>query len=60
MEPSSDRPDLVSTEEAVRLLEVAPSRIQVMVDEGLLTPVDQGGERRFRRGEVLALRDLGG
>jgi len=30
-----------------------------MVEEGILTPVGEG-ERRFRRAEVLAARELGG
>lgn len=61
--PSSPPDDLVGVEEASRLLEVAPDRVQVMVDEGMLTPVEGGGQGaglRFERSEVLALRQLGG
>lgn len=52
-------PELIDADEAARLLEVTRDRIDVMVDEGLLTPV-AGQEARFRRSEVLALRELGG
>jgi hypothetical protein len=55
-----DPAELVGVEEAARLLEVAPDRVQVMVDEGLLVPEDGPGELRFPRGEVIALRELGG
>jgi len=51
--------DLVGVEEASRLLGLEPGRIHVMVEEGLLTPVGEG-EMRFRRDEVVALRELGG
>ena len=51
--------DLVGAEEAAGLLEVAPDRIEVMVAEGLLTPVGDG-ELRLSRSEVLAARELGG
>ena len=50
--------ELIGPEEASRLLEVEPGRLDDMVDEGLLTPV--GADRRFRRAEVLAVRELGG
>jgi len=51
--------DTVDAEEASALLEVPPDRIDVLVQEGLLTPVGDAEERRFRRSEVLAVRDLG-
>ena len=51
--------DLIGVEEASALLEVTADRVEVMVEEGLLTPVGTG-ERRFRRAEVLAARELGG
>jgi hypothetical protein len=41
------------------LLEAPPDRLDVLVEEGLLTPLGAGEERRFRRSEVLAVRDLG-
>lgn len=51
--------DLVGAEEAAALLEVAADRIEVMVAEGMLTPVGDG-ELRFSRAEVVAARELGG
>lgn len=69
-------PDLVGVEEACTLLQVVPDRIQVMIDEGLLSPVGlqgpqglqageggeggEGGAPRFLRAEVMALGELGG
>ncbi|HEX2574801.1 MAG TPA: MerR family transcriptional regulator [Aquihabitans sp.] len=56
-----DPNELIDDAEAATILEVTPDRIQVMVDEDLLTPA--GGEqagRRFRRAEVEALRLAGG
>jgi hypothetical protein len=41
------------------LLEVTPDRVEVMVAEGMLTPLGDG-ELRFARAEVLAARELGG
>jgi hypothetical protein len=61
MAPQTEPPssELIDADEAARLLEVARNRIDVLVDEGLLTPA--AGERaRFLRSEVLALRELGG
>lgn len=52
--------DLIDLDEAARLLEVTPDRIMVMVEEGLLEPIGGSGETRFGRGEVEALRELGG
>jgi hypothetical protein len=34
--------------------------VQVMVEEGLLDPVEGEGELRFERGAVIAVRELGG
>jgi hypothetical protein len=57
----SDVPrDLVSFDEVCALLEVTPDRVQVMVDEGLLDPVERDGELHFERGAVIAVRELGG
>lgn len=53
-------PDLVDATEASRLLEVGLAQVQVMVDEGMLTPVAGQREQRFLRSEVLALREAGG
>ena len=52
-QPTDD--DLVTDDDAARILEVDPSRVAVMIDEGLLTPVGDG-ERRLRRSEVEAQR----
>ena len=57
---SADLPDLVDLEEAARLLEVSPDRVMVLVEEGLLDAVTDAGDLRFDRGEVVALRELGG
>jgi hypothetical protein len=51
--------DVVSADEASALLEVTRDRVDVMVTEGLLTPLGEG-ELRFSRAEVLAARELGG
>jgi hypothetical protein len=59
-ETGSGAPDeLIGVDEASTLLEVTPDRVEVMVEEGLLSPVGDG-PRRFRRAEVLAARELGG
>ena len=52
--------DLVGVDEVCALLEVTPDRVQVLVDEGLLEPVEGHGELRFERGAVIAVRELGG
>jgi hypothetical protein len=59
---SRDPGALVGIDEAAELLEVARDRVPVMVEEGLLTPVDEEGVDgpRFRRAEVIALSELGG
>jgi hypothetical protein len=60
MTSAAGAPDeLIGVEEASALLEVVPDRIEVMVSEGLLTPVGEGA-LQFRRAEVLAARELGG
>ena len=51
--------ELLDAEAASALLEVPTDRIDVLVEEGLLTPLGDAGARRFRRSEVLAVRDLG-
>jgi hypothetical protein len=51
--------EVVGVDEASALLEVTPDRIEVMVSEGMLTPLGEG-ELRFARAEVLAARELGG
>jgi hypothetical protein len=57
---AEDPAELIDAGEAARLLEVAPDRVQVMVDEGLLTPADDGVGVLFMRSEVEAIRLLGG
>jgi hypothetical protein len=52
--------ELIGVDEAAEILEVARDRVQVMVEEGLLTPVTEVGEPRFRRADVIALSELGG
>jgi hypothetical protein len=52
--------DLIDVGEAAQLLEVTPDRIMVLVEEGLLEPIGDSDEPRFGRGEVEALRELGG
>lgn len=52
--------DTVDPEEAARLLDVPPDRIPVLVQEELLTPVSDTEGLRFKRAEVLAVRELGG
>ena len=52
--------DLLEAAEAARLLEIDEGRIQVMAEEGLLHPLDTDGASRFRRSEVMAVRQLGG
>jgi hypothetical protein len=52
--------DLVGMDEVCALLEVTPDRVQMMVEEGLLDPVEGDGELRFERGAVIAVRELGG
>jgi hypothetical protein len=54
--------ELIDVAAAAELLDVATDRIEVMVEEDLLTPV--GGESstawRFHRSEVLAVKLAGG
>ncbi len=54
--------ELVDMATAAVLLEVAHDRVQVMIDEGLLTPVQgsDGGGLLFSRAELMAVRELGG
>jgi hypothetical protein len=54
---SAHEDDLLDADAAAEVLQVAGDRIEVMVEEGLLTPEDDG---RFRRAEVEALRHQGG
>jgi hypothetical protein len=58
--PTPYNDDLLVPAEAARLLGVPEDRIPVLVDEGLLTPVDGPDGPRFAEAEVRALRLLGG
>jgi hypothetical protein len=56
----TDAPDeLVAPDEAAEALGVTPAQVDVMVEQGLLTPAGPG-EPRFARAEVEALRLAGG
>ncbi|HEX3948005.1 MAG TPA: hypothetical protein VHW47_09880 [Acidimicrobiales bacterium] len=59
---AEDLGGLVGGDEVAAILEVSASRLQAMVEEGLLTPVPDGadGGPWFRRAEVLAVREIGG
>lgn len=48
--------EFVTPEEAADLLGVTPDRIEAMVEEDLLQPVELDGEHWFGRAEVEALR----
>lgn len=53
--------EVISADEAADLLEVPAGQIPTLVDQGLLTPVDDGrGGSGFVRAEVVAARLLGG
>jgi hypothetical protein len=60
--PTGSGPDdLIDLTTAAQVLQVDESRIQVMVSEGLLTPVGAGGDApRFHEAEVQSVRLLGG
>jgi Helix-turn-helix domain len=55
----SDFDDLLKPREAAALLKVRPATIARWARDGLLKPAvhTPGGHRRYRRGEVLALRE---
>lgn len=53
--------DVIGVHEAGELLDVPDEQVRAMVEEGMLTPIDDGGdEPRFVRATVLAVRQLGG
>ena len=58
--PPADDPELLAEDAAAELLGVNPDRIAMLVESGLLTPVDEGPVRRFSAAEVRALRLQGG
>jgi hypothetical protein len=55
----SDFDDLLKPREAAALLNVRPATVARWSRDGLLKPAvhTPGGHRRYRRGEVLALRE---
>jgi excisionase family DNA binding protein len=55
----SDFDDLLRPREVAELLGVTPGTVARWAREGLLKPLTHtpGGHRRYRRGEVLALRE---
>ena len=55
----SDADDLITDDQAAEILEVAPDRVAIMIEEGILTPVGDG-PARLRRSEVEAERLSGG
>ncbi len=57
---ASMRDELIGREEAMRLLEVGEEQLQLMIDDGLLTPVGESGQERFSRAKLLAVRELRG
>lgn len=60
-DPQAGDPDeLVDIEAASELVGVPAEQVRAMVDQGVLTSHDQDGELRFRRGELIAARELGG
>jgi hypothetical protein len=50
---------LLRIDDAARMLEVTPDRIEVMVRQGMLDPVAGEGPWRFRVPDVEAVRLLG-
>ena len=52
--------EFLSIGEAARLLDAGEEQVRAMVDQGLLTPVDDGDGPRFRRSEVQAVAEMGG
>jgi hypothetical protein len=57
---SGEPSELVDIDEASVILGVTPDRVRVMVEDGLIVPAESGGEPRFRRAELVAVRELGG
>lgn len=53
--------ELVSLDEASKLLEVTRDRVAALIEEGLLSPAEGSGEEaRFSRAEIMAVREMGG
>jgi hypothetical protein len=58
--PDPEPWELIDTADAAALLGQPQEQIDVLVSDGLLTPVQQQGRRCFRAAEVRALRMAGG
>ena len=53
--------ETIDAAEARQLLEVPPEQLDALVDQGVITPIDDGsGRLRFSRAEVMAARLMGG
>jgi hypothetical protein len=57
---ATDEGDLLSTAEAAALIGVDEARLAVMVEQGMITPVDGPDGQRFVRAELEATRLMGG
>ena len=51
--------DVIDLSTAAEVIGVDESRIPIMVEEGLLTPVE-GSDDRFQASEVIAVKTQGG
>ncbi|MFO7280857.1 MAG: hypothetical protein C0P77_010680 [Thermoanaerobacterales bacterium] len=53
--------ETIDAAEARQLLEVPPEQLEALVDQGVITPIDDGsGRLRYSRAEVMAARLMGG
>lgn len=57
---AGDPAELVDLEAATAILEVPTEQVRAMVEQGIITPAEEGDEPRFRRADLLAARQLGG
>ncbi len=60
MTGQDDLTELLDVEEASAVLEVPVDQVLAMVDQGLLSAQEGAAGPRFRRSELLAVRELGG
>jgi len=60
MESPKHEDELLDATEAAAVLEVTEDRIPVLVEQGLLIPVDDSPRARFLRSDVAAVRLQGG
>ena len=56
----TDERDLLNSKDAAELLGVEEGRISVMIEEGMITPVDGPDGQQFARAELEATRLMGG